>query len=70
VQAGVSERDLPRHLEHLRKSLRQEGLRLAVSPAKCLGCGFVFAKRDRLSKPGRCPVCKGTRVAGPEFSVE
>jgi predicted Zn-ribbon and HTH transcriptional regulator len=30
----------------------------------------LFAKRDRLSKPGRCPVCKGTRVAGPEFSVE
>lgn len=70
VLAGVSEKDLPDILEHLRKSLRAEGRRLAVRPAACLGCGHLFAKRERLSAPGRCPVCRDTHIREPAFGVE
>jgi predicted Zn-ribbon and HTH transcriptional regulator len=64
------EKEIGDHLEHLRKSLRAEGRRLAQIPAECRGCGFVFRKRDRLKSPGRCPVCKGESISDPSFRVE
>ena len=67
---GVKEREIPSHLEHLERTLRRSGKRLAVRPAECLGCGFVFRKRTRLTKPGACPSCRGQRIEPPLFSVE
>jgi hypothetical protein len=67
--AGVSERVLAEQLEHLRKSLRAQEKRLEVIPASCRQCGFAFAKREHLTTPGRCPVCKSTRIAPPRFGV-
>lgn len=70
VGAGVSERQVPVHLEHLKKSLKASGEKLVVKPAQCRECGFEFTKRERKSKPGRCPVCRSTRIAEPVFSIE
>jgi predicted Zn-ribbon and HTH transcriptional regulator len=67
---GVSERDVLRHLGHVERSLRGRGGRLRVEPPSCLDCGFGFAKRERLARPGHCPRCKGTRISLPSFSVE
>jgi predicted Zn-ribbon and HTH transcriptional regulator len=67
---GVSERDVVRHLEHVERSLRGRGGRLRVALPACLDCGFGFAKRERLARPGHCPRCKGTRISLPSFSVE
>ena len=67
---GASERDVVRHLEHVERSLRGRGGRLRVEPPACLDCGFGFAKRERLARPGHCPRCKGTRISLPRFSVE
>jgi predicted Zn-ribbon and HTH transcriptional regulator len=67
---GASERDVVRHLEHVERSLRGRGGRLRVEPPACQGCGFGFAKRERLARPGHCPRCKGTRISLPRFSVE
>lgn len=64
------EKEIADHLEHLRKSLHSEGLRLVQVPAECRGCGFVFRKRERLTAPGRCPVCKGESISDPSFRVE
>ena len=68
--ARIPEKEVGEHLVHLGKSLRAEGRRLDRSPAECLGCGFVFRKRDRLKGPGRCPVCKGVFISEPAFRVE
>jgi predicted Zn-ribbon and HTH transcriptional regulator len=54
------------HLEHLRRSHKKN---LRMTPAECQACGFVFKKRDRLDAPGRCPVCRAQRVAGPWFRI-
>lgn len=70
-EAGIPEKDVYGHLEHIRKSLKslkQAGLR--VTPAECKKCGFVFKKRERLTKPGKCPVCRGTSILEPLFSIE
>jgi transcriptional regulator len=32
-------------------------------------CGFIFAKRDRLTPPSRCPRCKNEYVENPRFSI-
>ena len=67
---GVPEREVYGHLEHLRLSLRGSGRELAVAPARCRQCGFLFRKRDRLGKPGRCPQCRQTSIAEPLFRIE
>lgn len=54
-------------LNHLRHSLGREGL--AITPAVCDGCGFVFRKRDRLTTPSRCPQCRSERIDGPRVRL-
>jgi predicted Zn-ribbon and HTH transcriptional regulator len=66
----VSERDVLRHLEHLERTLKEEGAKLVVEPPACLACGFVFRKRERLNRPSRCPVCRSERLSSARFSVE
>lgn len=68
-EVSVSVRDVYGHLEHIRHSLPREGANLSVVPAECKGCGFVFVKRDRLKRPGRCPVCRGESISQPRYSV-
>jgi predicted Zn-ribbon and HTH transcriptional regulator len=69
-EAGVSEKEVCGHLEHIRKSLSQStGPRLSVTPARCRKCGFVFRKRQRLQRPGRCPVCRGEQIEDPLFEI-
>lgn len=63
------EKEVANHLEHLRKSLRSEGLRLVMIPAECRGCGFLFRKRERLRPPGRCPLCRGEAISDPIFRI-
>ncbi len=66
---GIPEKDAQEHLEHLRRSLRGKG-GLIVSPPECLSCGFVFEKRDRIGRPGKCPRCRGTHISSPRFRVD
>jgi predicted Zn-ribbon and HTH transcriptional regulator len=65
----LPEREVAEHLEHLARSARGRGERLAVTAPHCLGCGFAFAARDRLTKPGKCPTCRGTHIAPPQFAL-
>ena len=67
---GISERDVPDHLRHLARSLRHTGERLVVQAATCLQCDFAFTRRDRYTRPGRCPICRSTRTSLPAFHVE
>ena len=58
-QLRVPERDIYEHLEHIRKTMNKGPYRLAVVPARCDRCGFVFRKRGRLKKPGNVPSVPG-----------
>jgi len=66
----VSEKDVYDHLEHIERSTHKAGHQLTVIPAECLKCGFVFKKRERLKKPGRCPVCRGEQIQEPLFGIK
>ena len=69
VVAGVPEKEVYEHLEHIHKSIEREGGRLVMTPAECQDCGFVFKKRERLKKPGKCPVCNSESISEPHFSI-
>jgi len=65
----ASEKEVLGHLEHLERSISGKGSKFIVSPAECEKCGFVFRKRKRLKKPGRCPLCRSEAVCEPLFSI-
>ena len=67
--AGLSESDVVDHLQHLQKSFKAHRRRLIVTPATCLDCQFIFQKRARLTRPGKCPVCRSTHLSEPLFSL-
>jgi transcriptional regulator len=69
VQAHIREKDVYSHLEHIRLSLHAGGGRLEVTPAECRSCGFVFTKRDRLTPPGKCPLCRNEAILEPLFAI-
>jgi predicted Zn-ribbon and HTH transcriptional regulator len=56
--------DIEDELRHMIRSARAAGQRVTVEPARCKTCGFTFAD-DRLTKPGRCPQCRGSRLFEP-----
>lgn len=68
--ARIPEREVSGHLEHIRRSLTSTGRQLLLMPAECKKCGFVFAKREKLTRPGKCPVCKGESIREPRFLIE
>jgi predicted Zn-ribbon and HTH transcriptional regulator len=69
AEVRISEKEVYEHLEHIQKSLTKKEHHLTVFPAECEKCGFVFKKRERLKKPGKCPVCKSEKIREPLFSV-
>jgi transcriptional regulator len=56
--------DVEDDLRHAIRSARAEGHEIDVIPARCKSCDFVFGE-DKLTKPSRCPVCKGSRLFEP-----
>jgi predicted Zn-ribbon and HTH transcriptional regulator len=64
----ISEREVYGHLEHILRSYRRDHT-LKIEPAQCKKCGFTFRKREKLKKPGKCPVCRGESIMEPLFSI-
>lgn len=60
-ELGIRRQDVEEELRHAIRSAQAGGHVIDVLPARCKSCDFVFGP-DRLLKPGRCPVCKGSRI--------
>ncbi len=69
AEVKVSEKEVYGHLEHIQKTVNKKEHNFMVTPAECRKCGFVFRKRDRLKKPGKCPVCNSELIQEPLFSI-
>ena len=65
----IPEKEVYRHLPHIQKSVAGQGRELLVAPCPCRACGFVFKERRRLTRPGRCPRCRGSRIDPPVFRI-
>ena len=69
AEAGIPEKEAYAHLPHVKRTVARLGGRLAVTPAECRQCDYVFRKRERPNRPGRCPVCRGESISEPRFAV-
>lgn len=69
AEVRISEAEVLDHLEHIRVMVRKEKAHIVVTPAACKKCGFVFKKRDRLTKPGKCPLCRCEQIREPRFAI-
>jgi len=67
-ELGLSRRDLEDDLLHMIQSARAAGHEVVVVPARCRACGFVFDE-SRLTKPGKCPECRQSRIFEPQIRI-
>ena len=65
----ITRKAMEDELRHALRSARAAGHEIAVLPARCKACGFVF-DAEKLGKPSRCPACKGTRLFEPTIRVD
>ena len=68
-EMGLQRGDVEDDLRHALRSAAAQGHRVEVIPARCKDCGFVFDD-ERLTKPGRCPSCKGSRLFEPQIRLD
>ena len=68
-ELGTTRSGLEEDLQHAIRSARAQGHDVRIVPARCKACGFLFGE-EKLSKPGRCPACKGTRLYEPMIGLE
>lgn len=70
---GIKEKDVIDHLPHVAKSLSKARAdmsgRFVIEPARCLDCGFVFRKRERLKNPGKCPICNSEGITEARYGI-
>jgi predicted Zn-ribbon and HTH transcriptional regulator len=67
-ELGLPRGDVEDDLRHALRSARAAGHEIHVIPARCRSCGFTF-DGAKLSKPGKCPACRGTRLYEPQISL-
>ena len=68
LEMGLRRGDVEQDVQHALRSAVAAGYRVTVIPARCKQCGFVFGE-ERLTKPGRCPSCKGSRLFEPQICL-
>jgi hypothetical protein len=66
---SLPEKEVLAHLDHVAKA-PGPGYHFIIIPAQCRHCGFIFAKRERLGPPSRCPICRQTAIARPRFALQ
>jgi transcriptional regulator len=67
-ELGLRRAHVEDDLRHAIRSARAQGQKVQVLPARCKTCDFVFGE-EKLSKPSRCPACKGTRLFEPMIRI-
>ena len=68
-ELGAQRGDVEADLRRMIRSARAQGHRVVVLPARCRSCDFEFSE-DKLSKPGKCPACRGSRILEAQIQVE
>lgn len=68
---GLPERLVEEHLTHVVKTLARDPLRrFILEPSVCPDCGFIFRDRTKLTRPCRCPKCRGEGITAPRYGIE
>jgi predicted Zn-ribbon and HTH transcriptional regulator len=65
----ISEKEVYEHICHIQKTVHKRNYKLIITPAKCKRCGFSFKKREKIKKPGKCPICRSEAIREQFFSI-
>ncbi len=57
-------------IQHIAKSVQNEGKQVLMSPARCGECDYVFRSRNRAKSPSKCPKCKSEWILPPGFIID
>jgi len=68
-ELGLKEKEIYEHLVHVERSVEASRRRFVITPSQCLLCGYVFEDRRRLTRPGRCPQCRRSKLQNPSFRI-
>jgi predicted Zn-ribbon and HTH transcriptional regulator len=68
-ELGLKEKEIYEHLVHVERSVAASRGRFVITPSQCLLCGYVFEDRRRLTRPGRCPQCRRSKLQNPCFCI-
>jgi predicted Zn-ribbon and HTH transcriptional regulator len=68
-ELGIKEKEVYGHLAHVERSVAAFGDRFVLTPSQCQLCGYVFEDRRRLTRPGRCPQCRRSKIQNPSFRI-
>jgi transcriptional regulator len=66
-ETGSTEKAIEGHLPHVAKSV---GGDFKIIPSECQECGFTFSKRDRSTRPTKCPKCRSEYISEPLFFIK
>ncbi len=66
---SLPEKEVYGHLQHVARN-PGAGWRFHLIPAVCRICGFTFSKRQRLTIPSRCPVCRRQSIQRPRYVLK
>ncbi|HHZ83524.1 MAG TPA: transcriptional regulator [Nitrospirales bacterium] len=70
-QFGISQRQVDGHMPHILRSVsRDKSRRFVMEPSGCHECGYEFLTRTRLTRPSRCPQCRGKQISTPRYGIE
>jgi predicted Zn-ribbon and HTH transcriptional regulator len=56
-------------INHIARSVRNQGKEVIVKPASCGKCHYVFKVKDSAKAPNRCPKCKSEWILAPSFLI-
>jgi predicted Zn-ribbon and HTH transcriptional regulator len=68
-ELGLKEKEIYEHLVHVERSIAASRGRFVITPSQCLLCGYVFEDRRRMTRPGRCPQCRRSKLQNPSFRI-
>ena len=68
-ELGLRRGEVEDDLRHMIRSAQARGYRVTIEPARCRTCDFQFGP-DKLSKPSRCPECRGSRLYEAQIMID
>ncbi len=56
-------------IDHIAKSVKNQGKQVIVSPARCGKCQFIFKKIKSAKAPTKCPKCRSEWIIAPGYLI-